>query len=299
MGNNLSKEVVSMKINEKVREELIVNMKTEIASLNKLIKCRGEEIAKSHIDIINMTQENEELKKQIEDLNEHRADHLSCVDILLKENQELKAELKVVREVEINGLCGYKTQIDELKAENEKLKEQLAEDKEFKEDLASALWDAGYNPTDQIDTNVERLIENCEKLKKENEELKKGLSKEELDKTAKVICNLLDTTEGHKKENEELKKEIEGLKEQALCNNTHDSCCMCDVCEENDKLKEEIDQLKDEREVNLLSIKKLKMEKEMLVKLSRDKLSEKKEQIEKLKETLTKVDSLVSPVLFG
>tara|TARA_R110001592_G_scaffold269339_1_gene535683 strand:+ start:1656 stop:2114 length:459 start_codon:yes stop_codon:yes gene_type:complete len=44
---------------------------------------------------------------------------------LVKKNEEiaeLKAELKVVREVEINGLCGYKTQIDELKAENEKLK---------------------------------------------------------------------------------------------------------------------------------------------------------------------------------
>ena len=65
------------------------------------------------------------------------------------------------------------------------------------------------------------------------------------------------------------------------------------------KLEKEIDQLKDEREINLLSIKKLNIEKEMLVKLSKDKLSEKKEQIEKLKVSLTKVDELVSSVLYG
>tara|TARA_R110000782_G_scaffold221422_1_gene308632 strand:- start:1448 stop:1816 length:369 start_codon:yes stop_codon:yes gene_type:complete len=64
-------------------------------------------------------------------------------------------------------------------------------------------------------------------------------------------------------------------------------------------LKEENDTLKDEREMNLVSIKKLKIEKEMLVKLSKDKLSEKKEQIEKLKVSLTKVDELVSSVLYG
>tara|TARA_R110000787_G_scaffold50528_1_gene120319 strand:+ start:56 stop:1003 length:948 start_codon:yes stop_codon:yes gene_type:complete len=47
--------------------------------------------------------------------------------------------------------------------------------------------------------------------------------------------------------NEKVREElIVELKEQILCNNTHDSCCMCDPCVENDKLKKENEKLKEE-----------------------------------------------------
>ena len=231
MGNNLSKQVVSMKINEKVREELIVNMKTEIASLNRLVKCRGEEIAKSHIDIINMTQEIEELKKGLS-------------------KEELDETAKVICNL-LDSSKKLKEENEELKKENE---EMIAVHNKFKELL--------HKETSLDDMFIDSLMD---KAYGDNEFLSE--KEEEIDQLKEKVDTLEQQTEGFRVE--------------------------------YPKLEKEIDQLKDEREVNLLSIKKLKMEKEMLVKLSKDKLNEKREQIEKLKETLTKVDSLVSPVLFG
>lgn len=40
-------------------------------------------------------------------------------------------------------------------------------------------------------------------------------------------------------ERDDKDEEIEKLKEQIKESNTHDTTCMCDVCEKNDKLKEE------------------------------------------------------------
>ena len=68
-------------------------------------------------EIRKLKEENEELKKKNKELKEdisvmHGDDE---VQELNDEIEELKQELKVTREVEINGLCGYKTQIAELK----------------------------------------------------------------------------------------------------------------------------------------------------------------------------------------
>ena len=79
-------------------------------------------------------------------------------------------------------------------------------------------------------------IEN-EKLKKEIEGHKKGLSKEELDETAKVICNLLDTSKKLKEENEKLKEDARTNLDYSL-----------KYEKEGIKKDEEISQLKKENE---------------------------------------------------
>jgi chromosome segregation ATPase len=95
--------------------------------------------------IIHLKKENDELRlkvdalektivEQKDDIEQYKDtldEHLHHYDLLKENNEELKADLKVTREVEINGLCGYKTQINELKAEIKQLKE---ENNKLKED---------------------------------------------------------------------------------------------------------------------------------------------------------------------
>jgi len=158
-------------------------------------------------------------------------------------------------------------------------------------------------------------------LTKEIEGHKKGLSKEELDETAKVICNLLDTSKKLKEENEklkedartnldyslkyekegvkkdeeisQLKKEIEELKkENGEIMDSLDTAIENRDNEENEELKNKIKKLDDELTQAHVDWKE-EGERRLF-----ENINLKKEN-EKLKETLTKVDSLVSPVLFG
>ena len=127
-------------------------------------------------------------------------------------------------------------------------------------------------------------------LKEENEELK---NKFEVIEQSTESCAYMEM------EIKKLNEDISLMKKGVWIGVDSRKTTLGKLDEEIDGLKKENDKLKDEREVNLVSIKKLKIEKEMLVKLSKDKLSEKKEQIEKLKVSLTKVDELVSSVLYG
>ena len=90
----------------------------------------------------NLEAENKQLKLQLEaeqnSQERTRKDHLKQINNHLEEIMDLKNEVKVTREVEINGLCGYKTQIDDLKKEikhkDNKFAEWCGENKQLKEE---------------------------------------------------------------------------------------------------------------------------------------------------------------------
>ena len=119
-----------------------------------------------------------------------------------------------------------------------------------------------YTNDDAYTEGWNDAMKEMNELKKENVELKKDCNEayrkglysnnenvvRHINNNKTLTCDLQTT----RKENEKLKRQIEKLKEQALCNNTHDSCCMCDVCEKNDKLN----YLKDLKDLTITQLQK-------------------------------------------
>ena len=100
-------KIKTLQTNEKVREELIVDMKAEIVELKKGIS--KEEVEKTAKVICNLLDASKELKKENEKL---KADARTNLDYSLKYEKDL-----VKKDEEIS----------QLKKENEKLKGELSE----------------------------------------------------------------------------------------------------------------------------------------------------------------------------
>ena len=120
--------------NEKLKEAFEYEHEKRMKYMEKLSECRCERNSlKSQLEEIEQKTEHtayhdleiERLKKENISLNKYVAEakiHLvfqEDMDKLKEEIVELKEELKVTREVEINGLSGYKKQIEKLKRANE------------------------------------------------------------------------------------------------------------------------------------------------------------------------------------
>ena len=102
-----------------------------------------------------------------------------------------------------------------------------------------ALEDEVQDLEDERDDKDEEI----EKLKEElNEAPEMRYTGEEMEKMVKVMEHI-DEHPDYKETIDDLmsdyEDDIKKLKEQIEENNTHDTTCMCDVCEKNDKLKEE------------------------------------------------------------
>ena len=125
----------------KEENEELKKKNKELKEENKTLKYKLEDTTcwEEFQEVMDKLQEdNKELKEQLDDIEKH-PDYedtiTSTIEVAQKELkedisvmhgddevqelndeiEELKQELKVTREVEINGLCGYKTQIAELK----------------------------------------------------------------------------------------------------------------------------------------------------------------------------------------
>jgi hypothetical protein len=122
-----------------------------------------------------------------------------------------------------------------------------------------------------LDTNVNiKLLTENQNVKEMNERLDKRVGELKVE-NRKNVCWYLhnalvkekdEIIKKLKEENEELFEFQEStllkIKEQIGENNTHDSCCGCDVCEENDKLKEEIGDLRSRETCRKAETEKLK-----------------------------------------
>tara|TARA_R110000751_G_scaffold302420_2_gene416442 strand:- start:111 stop:560 length:450 start_codon:yes stop_codon:yes gene_type:complete len=108
-------------LGDELEAEFLAPLRAENEKLKKEVKTRKSLCG--HFQNLNKKnfEENKELKEDISVM--HGDDE---VQELNDEIEELKQELKVTREVEINGLCGYKTQIAELKELISQMKQLLS-----------------------------------------------------------------------------------------------------------------------------------------------------------------------------
>jgi chromosome segregation ATPase len=126
-----------------------------------------------------------EQKEDIEQYKDTLDEHLHHYDLLKENNEELKADLKVTREVEINGLCGYKTQINELKAENNSLQlqnESLLTNKTESQKIAQ------QKAVEKRKQNIIERNAELKELKAENKELKEFKQNSEKAFSSQVGC---------------------------------------------------------------------------------------------------------------
>ena len=84
---------------------------------------------------------------------------------------DLKEELKVTREVEINGLCGYKTQIAELKEEIDIEHQRYLS---VQEKYSNSLWEVCQELDIENNDKSENIIKEITKLKEEIAQLKEN-----------------------------------------------------------------------------------------------------------------------------
>ena len=159
-GNFSHPSMVCCSYSNDPQTKVIWDMKKQIEVLNRLIKCRGEEIAKSHIDIINMTQENEGLKEENNNLENMLGESYSKHDVfdMTQEIEKLKGELsESQQEAE-----GFRNEYPKLKKENEELKE--------KESVVDEVFEG-------LKKNEKEYIHRNNILQRENEKLKETLTK--------------------------------------------------------------------------------------------------------------------------